>query len=158
MSEVWRRARSGGGDAGDRPAAGGLRAALVALLLTLVLAVVLGFCGRGDAYAVASCLEDAKLRQVDNRRVGAAEDIEALGSAPEEADDFVSAVDSAGRDVYVLVYDSVSDAEDAQAEVAPGLESGARGNKLLVFSPTIGNQDRLAVEKCFLEDDVNAAR
>ena len=147
-----------GADAGDRSGAEPLRGALIAFLLTLVLAVVLGFWGRGDAYAVASCLEDAKLREVDNRRVGAAEDIEALGSAPEEADDFVSAVDSGGRDVYVLVYDSVSAAEDAQAEVAPGLESGARGNKLLVFSPTIGNQDRLAVEECFLEDDANVAR
>ncbi len=156
MSEIRRMAPDRGADVGDSSAAGRLRVPLVAFLLTLVLAVVLGFCGRGDAYAVASCLEDAKLREVDNRRVGAAEDIDALGSAPEEADDFVSAVDSGGRDIYVLVYDSVSEAEDAQAEVAPNLESGARGNTLLVFSPAIGNQDRLAVEKCFLEDSEDA--
>lgn len=123
-------------------------------MLAIVLAIILGLLGRGDAYAVASCLKESELLgDVDNRSVGDAEDIDALGSAPEEADDFVSAADSGGRDIYVLVYDSVSAAESAQALVAPDLESGARGNKLVVFSTAIGNQDRLAVERCFVEED-----
>lgn len=142
------------GAGGDRAAGGPLRRPLIALALALVLAVILGFLGRGGAYAVASCfMETELLSDVDNRSVGAAEDIEALGSAPGGADDFVSAEDSGGQDIYVLIYDSVSEAESAQALVAPDLESGARGNKLVVFSPAIGNQDRLAVEKCFLQDD-----
>jgi len=123
------------------------------LLLALLLAVLLGLLARGDAYTVAGCLEDARLSEVEDRRVSTAEDIDALGTAPEKADDFVSAEDAGGRGIYVLVYDSVAEAEAAQALAAPDQESGARGNKLVVFSPAIGNQDRLAVETCFIDED-----
>jgi len=140
-------------DVRDLLPAGRRGRALLGLLVALLLAVVLGLLARGEASAVASCLDDAELSEVDNRRISTAEDIEALGSAPEEADDFVSAEDAGGRGIYVLVYDSVAEAEDAQALVAPDQESGARGNKLVVFSPAIGNQDRLAVETCFLDED-----
>ncbi len=54
--------------------------------------------------------------------------------AGEEADGFVSALDSEGRDVFVLLYDSEEDAEAAQSDVAGEREVGLRDDKLLIYS------------------------
>lgn len=68
--------------------------------------------------------------------------------AGEEADGFVSALDSESRDVFVLLYDS----EEAQSDVAGEREVGLRGDKLLIYSAEIGPEDRTAIEECFIAE------
>lgn len=114
--------------------------------------------GGGDsdenAEAVASCLDDAELSDVDEREVSEAEDIDVLDDALADADAFVSAADSGGRDVYVLVYDSEADADRAVSDIpADDQEAGVRGDSVVVFSRRIGPEDRVAIEECFLNDD-----
>jgi hypothetical protein len=90
--------------------------------------------GGGDAESaedVVSCFEDAELTEVEDGEVSDAEDIGALEeAAEEEADGFVSALDSEGRDVFVLLYDS----EEAQSDVAGERDVGLRDDKLLIYS------------------------
>jgi hypothetical protein len=78
-------------------------------LLGVIIAVAVTACGGGNggeaesADDVVSCFEDAELTEVEDGEVSDAEDIGALEEAAgEEADGFVSALDSEGRDVFVL--------------------------------------------------------
>jgi len=128
----------------------------MAMVAVALAAATLGACGGGgnpaNAEEVASCLEGAELSDVDQRDVSDAEDIDVLGGAAVDADGFVSATDSADRDVYVLVYESESDAESAVEEItADDREVGVRGDNVLVFSNAIGPEDRVAIENCFLD-------
>jgi hypothetical protein len=113
--------------------------------------------GGGDAESaedVVSCFEDAELTEVEDGEVSDAEDIGALEEAAgEKADGFVSALDSEGRDVFVLLYDSEKDAEAAQSDVAGEREVGLRGDKLLIYSAEIGPEDRTAIEECFIAEE-----
>jgi hypothetical protein len=103
---------------------------------------------------VVSCFEGAELTEVEDGDVSDAEDIGALEEAVgEEADGFVSALDSEGRDVFVLLYDSEEDAEEAQSDVAGERDVGLRGDKLLIYSAEIGPEDRTAIEECFIAEE-----
>ena len=105
----------------------------------------------GDA--IASCFEDAGLADVEQPEVSEAEDVGALQDAAEDADEYVSAADSAGRAVYVLVFEDEDGAEDADSEIRGDREVGVRGTNLVLFSAAIGPEDRVALEECFLKDD-----
>jgi hypothetical protein len=129
-------------------------------LLGVIIAVAVTACGGGNggeaesADDVVSCFEDAELTEVEDGEVSDAEDIRALEEAAgEEADGFVSALDSEGRDVFVLLYDSEEDAEEAQGDVAGERDVGLRDDKLLIYSAEIGPEDRTAIEECFIAEE-----
>lgn len=139
----------------DRVTMGGARAGG---WLGVVIAVAMTACGGGGGEAesaddVVGCFEDAGLTDVEDGEVSDAEDIGALEEAAgEEADGFVSGLDSEDRDVFVLLYDSEEDAEEAQSDVAGEREVGLRDDKLLIYSAEIGPEDRTAIEECFIAE------
>jgi hypothetical protein len=124
----------------------------------IIIAVVMTACGGGGGEAetaedVVGCFEDAGLTEVEDGDVSDAEDVGALEeAAEEEADGFVSALDSEGRDVFVLLYDSEEDAEAAQDDVAGERDVGLRDDKLLIYSAEIGPEDRNVIEECFIAE------
>lgn len=126
---------------------GGLGVALSIAVFGLVAG---GGGGDENADAVVSCLKDADLGDVKSRKTSKAEDIDALKDAAKKADEFVSATDAEGRDVYVLLFKSKKRAKRARDDVSGDREVGVRGKNLLIYSSEIGPENRTKIEGCFL--------
>lgn len=62
----------------------------------------------------------------------------------------LSALESEGRDVFVLTYDSKRTPRPHRTEVTGEREVGLRDDKLVVYSAEIGPEDRIAIEECFI--------
>ncbi len=122
------------------------------VILSVVVIAVAASSGGGseNADAVVSCLKDANLGDVKSRKTSKAEDIGALEAAAKNADEFVSATDAEGRDVYVLLFKSKKRAKRARTDVSGDREVGVRGKHLLIYSNEIGPENRTKIEGCFL--------
>lgn len=137
----------------DRRAVAAMALGGLGVVLSVVVIAVVASGGSGDnnADAMVSCLEDdAKLGDVKSRKTSKAEDIDALKDAAKNADEFVSATDAEGRDVYVLLFKSQKRAKRARDDVSGDREVGVRGKNLLIYSNEIGPENRTKIEGCFL--------
>jgi len=123
----------------------------VVLSVVVIAVVASGAGGDENADAMVSCLkDDANLGDVKSRKTSKAEDIDALKDAAKNADEFVSATDAEGRDVYVLLFKSKKRAERARDDVSGDREVGVREKNLVIYSNEIGPENRTKLEGCFL--------